>query len=204
MLKISELIGMKIKHAELGNTEHKVDDVVFREDNTSISYLIYHVDTMKNDKGRPLNDGLINKAGTWVTGMNDSNLPSAGMIDEQDFSAAQKDTYYVPWPEIEKMEEETVIYKGSERQKSLDVSGTSWQSYKGLKVIHPDGKDLGEITDGVLNVNSGKIEGWIVTGGFWKQLMGEGTKTIQLDGKPNWAAQEWRLQSEPETLMQKQ
>ncbi|MFC0187813.1 PRC-barrel domain-containing protein [Fictibacillus aquaticus] len=202
MLKISELIGKKIEQLSLGKTEHKVNDVLFREDDNRIGYIVYHVQTIAVDQTNPRDDGYMNKASTWVAGMNTSNVPSPGMMSHQESAASNKDTYYIPWPEVDGITEDKLIYHGNERQKSENDNCVSWKSYKELTVIHPDGRELGQISDGYLNPETGKIEGWEITGGFWKQLMGDGTKTIHLEGRPDWSRGEWRLQSEPEALMQ--
>jgi uncharacterized protein YrrD len=171
MLKITELIGKKIEQSSLGQTDHKVNDVLFREDNNTIGYIVYHVQTIAEEQANPLDDGYMNKASTWVAGMNTSNVPSPGMMSHQDSAASKKDTYFIPWPEVDGITDDKVVYHGNERQKSEDDNCVSWKSYNKLAVIHPDGRELGHISDGLLNPETGKLEGWVISGGFWKQMM---------------------------------
>ncbi|WP_349408217.1 PRC-barrel domain-containing protein [Pseudalkalibacillus sp. SCS-8] len=183
-----DILKKKIVSSEYGELDnHEVDDILLSKKTYDLEYLIYVEKRPDDHVGEKMDapDDVVYSVG----GQFDSNR-SAETSGGSNFKNYIKETYYIPFSDVNELSDDMVRISGIDQQSHDPIDSISADAIIKQKVKTTSGETIGKVKDIVIDWETRRVVGLSISEGFWAKLMSDTNKYLRLEENMTLTAEE--------------
>ncbi|HET7626901.1 MAG TPA: PRC-barrel domain-containing protein [Bacillales bacterium] len=184
-----DILGKTIVHVDNDEEKAKVKDLLFDRNELSITYLTYEIDK-PTDETKTLQEEqrvLDSIAAGGPRNTSQWNATPGIRLGANQMFDSEKQTFFIPAAQIDRMTEKAVTMKGSEKESPAERDDSlSCLFLLDLPVEDEEGEKIGKIKDLVVEEKEKRVIGLKLSEGFWEKIIGDGSKYLSIEGIELW------------------